>query len=277
MAMPNNLVLVRHGQSEANILVEASKTGDDSLYTDDMVNYPDRSWRLTHKGVQQAQTSGAWITQNIIKELGAFDRFITSPYTRTRETAGTLSIDDAIWEENRVIRERSWGEIDSMPRSEFIERYPANAQYKKKDPIYWSPPAGESLANVAENRVRNILSTLHRENSGDNVLMVTHGEFIWATRMVLERWSDEQFLEFDEEPNMKIHNCHVVHYTRINPATQEIAPKLKWVRTAYPYFVDGKWDVIVSDWKTFDKVYLSNEDLIAKAELQAHRLEKEGL
>lgn len=269
MTMPNNLVLIRHGQSEANIFVEASKRGDNSLYTDEFMNYPDRSWRLTSLGVQQAKTAGQWITQNV----PGFDRYITSPYTRTRETAANLSLPNAQWEENRVIRERSWGEIDSIPFFEFKQKYPANFAYKKKDPLYWSPPAGESIANVAENRVRNILSTLHRENKRDNVLMVTHGEFIWAMRLVIERWSDEEFLKFDKEPDMKIHNCTVIHYTRVNPITSVIDSKLRWVRKAYPVCENNTWNMKVGEWQEFSRQRFSNEELLVKASVESHKLQ----
>ena len=54
MSMPDNLVFVRHGQSEANIVQKASKEGDNSYYTDDVMTVPDRSWRLTKLGIAQA-------------------------------------------------------------------------------------------------------------------------------------------------------------------------------------------------------------------------------
>lgn len=271
MTMPNNLVLVRHGQSEANVLQSASKAGDESLFTDEMMNYPDRSWRLTAKGVEQAQASGEWIVKNISEY---FDRYIVSPFIRTRETAAHLSLPDASWEENRVVRERSWGEIDSMSRQAFERSYPVNARYKSKDPIYWAPPAGESIASLAENRVRNLLNTLHRENSGDDVIVVTHGEFSWAMRMVLERWSDEEFLKNDKDPYHKIHNCSVIHYTRINPETGVEAKKLSWVRRAYPVIdkFSGKSHMELTDWHYFDRKRLTNEELLVVAEAQSRRL-----
>lgn len=270
MSMPNHLVLVRHGQSEANVLQEASKAGDDSLYTDEMMNYPDRSWRLTSKGVEQARVSGAWIADNIAER---FDRYVVSPFIRTRETAGNLDLPYSSWEENRVVRERSWGEIGSMSRQAFLRDYPTNARYKDADPIYWAPPAGESIANVGENRVRNLLNTLHRENSGESVLVVTHGEFSWAMRMVLERWSDEEFLDNDKDPSHRIMNCAVIHYTRINPVTGEQSRKLSWVRRAHPVVdeVAGTSHMVVTEWEHFDRDRLTNKELLEVVESQAHR------
>lgn len=269
MAMPNNLVLVRHGQSEANIRIEASKNGDDSLFTDETMMVPDRSWRLSPLGVMQAQTAGDWIRENVER----FDRQITSPFIRTRETAAHLDVNDVLWEENRVVRERSWGEIDGISRAHFEKDYELNARFKKKDPLYWSPPGGESIANVAENRVRNLLSTLHRESDGDNVLVVTHGEFIWATRMTLQRWSDEEFFEFDKDPEYKIHNCTVIHYTRTNPVTGEVSEKIQWGRKAYPVQVDGQWTMRESAWVEFDRPVHTSEQLLGKAESMSRYFE----
>lgn len=269
MTMPRNLVLVRHGQSEANVMQGAAKAEDHALFTEDMMSVPDRSWRLTTWGVQQAQTAGRWMQD----ELQGFDRHVVSPFIRTRETAAHLGITAAQWEENRVVRERSWGEIDSIPKAIFEVDYPTNYLLKRKDPLYWAPPAGESIANVAENRVRNLLNTLHRENSGQNVVVVTHGEFIWATRLVLERWSDEEFLARDKDPGHRIHNCTVLHYTRIDPVTGEESEKLRWVRRAWPMMdLDGHWDMEVGPWENFDRPYLSNGDLLALADSQAHRV-----
>lgn len=270
MVMPNNLLFVRHGQSEANIIQKACKNGDDSLWTEDFVTVPDRTWRLTNLGTFQAEIAGKWIQSNIPH----FDRYIVSPFVRTRETAALLNLPNVAWEENRSVRERSWGEIDSIPLSRFRELYPLNAAYKDRDPLYWNPPAGEAIADVAENRVRNLLNTLHRENEGDNVLIVSHGEFMWAVRLVLERWSDEEFIRNDSDPEYKIHNCSVFHYTRINPETGEQASKLKWFRKMYPsYNTKTKlWEMKESEWKFFDRQRLTNAELLERAKQQIHRI-----
>ena len=266
MVMPRNLFFVRHGQSEANVMQKASKAGDQSLYTEETMTVPDRSWRLTELGVQQAKVAGAWIAQQDV----TFDRAVVSTFTRARETAAMLGL-DVRWEESRVIRERSWGEIGSMSKQDFARKYSQNASYRDSDPLYWAPPAGESIANVAENRVRNILSTLHRENPRENVLMVTHGEFMWATRLVLERWSDEEFLDRDADRAEVIHNCTVLQYTAVDPSNPEnVHDKLSWVRRSWPALVDGEWTMFVGKWEEFDRKYFSGEDLLEKVEANRH-------
>lgn len=270
MGMPDNLVLVRHGKSEANVLQAAAKVEgyDNSLHTEERMTVPDRSWRLTPEGVAQAAASGAWIKDN----LPVFDRFIVSPYVRTRETAGCLGLPDAKWEENRTVRERNWGMIGSMPLRKFEERWPESAAIKKSDPLYWQAPSGESVAGVAENRVRSLASTMHRENERDNVIITTHGEFIQAALVFFERWSDEDFLEFDTDKNRKIHNCTVVHFTRIDPVSGVRAAKLTWRRMAYPtQNQDGTWGMTVEPWTQFGRKYFSNEELLSGVEFYPHQ------
>lgn len=263
MTMPRNLVLVRHGESEANRRQQASKRGEDVPYTEEFMTVPDRSWRLTARGVQQAQTAGAWL--NAL--FAGFDRHIVSPYTRTRETAAHLRLNEAAWEENRAVRERGWGEIDSISRQIFAEKYPSNFRLYKKDPIYWAPPAGESIAMVSENRVRNLFDTLHRENSEDDVVVTTHGEFMWATRLMLERLSDEEFMALDKDPTQKIHNCTVLHYTREDPEGGPLSKRLAWVRRAWPEEQpDGSFSMVVTPWQSFKRPRYTSEELLAKAE-----------
>lgn len=269
MGMPDNLVFIRHGNSEANVLQAAAKQGDYTLHTEARVTVPDRSWRLTATGVTQAKVAGEWVKENLPK----FDRFIVSPYVRTRETAGSLALPDAKWEENRTVRERNWGMIGSMPLYKFKERWPESAVIKDNDPLYWQAPSGESIAGLAETRVRSLANTLHRENEHNNVVVTTHGEFMQAALVFFERWSDEDFLEFDMDPNRKIHNCTVLHFTRINPVTGEVARKLKWRRLAYPVqnSETGIWEMFVEPWVAFDRKYYTNEDLLTGVEVYPHQ------
>ena len=119
MSMPLDLYVIRHGESEANVIVQAGEQGDNSLYTQDNVTVPDRSWRLTATGRKQADCIGRWL----VSQQQLFDRYMVSPYVRTRETAATMALPKAKWEENRVLRERSWGEINTITKDEFKTNY----------------------------------------------------------------------------------------------------------------------------------------------------------
>ena len=261
MSMPRDLVLIRHGESEGNVATDADKAGDGSFHNDEFVTTPGHRWRLTPLGRAQAAAIGAWAAGLWNGE--PFDDLFVSPYVRTCETAGHLSLPGARWLINRALRERDWGDIGSMRREAFAAEHPRNAQIREIDPLYWVPPGGESIAQVAEDRVRNVLGTLHRECSGRRVIAVTHGEFMWAMRLILERWDDEEFVRNDEDHAYKIHNCHAFHYTRVDPATGAIADRLNFVRSAYPVADGGGWRIEESDWHALSKPRLTNEELLA--------------
>ena len=164
MGMPLDLYVIRHGESEANVIISAGEQGDNSLYTQDNVTVPDRSWRLTATGRKQADCIGRWL----VAQQPLFDRYLVSPYVRTRETAATMALPKAKWEETRVLRERSWGEINTITKDDFKTNYARNWMFKNTDPLYWRPPAGESIADVAENRVHNLLTSLNRKSDAES-------------------------------------------------------------------------------------------------------------
>jgi broad specificity phosphatase PhoE len=120
MSMPNHLVLVRHGLSEGNFAREMAKKGDDTYFDDNFRERPGHEWRLMPEGVNQARKAGLWIQEHIIQEYGlpGFDRYVYSPHRRTRETAASLNLPNAGWRLNRMLRERSWGEIEDLSREE---------------------------------------------------------------------------------------------------------------------------------------------------------------
>lgn len=304
--MPNNLVLVRHGQSEGNVAVEAAKSGDMTFYERDdgrFMTIPGHQWVLTTLGRHQAAVIGKWVndrfpadrpqsrrrhTSNPIMSwiyahssigraqsrfdaatntFGRLDRFYVSPYVRTRQTASAMNVPNAKWTINRFLRERDWGDIGSITWAEFKARHQDNFHMHEIDPLYWVPSGGESIANVAENRCRNFLSTMHRECDGENVLVTTHGEAMWAFRMVLEYWKDEEFLAYDADPDEKITNCTALHYTRINPETGEQSARVEWMRIVKPVQdASGAWVVEESPWRRIRKETLTNEQILASVE-----------
>lgn len=276
MGMPNDLILVRHGESEGNVAVQAAGKGNHSYFTDAYMTTPGHQWRLTSKGQAQAKAMGLWLESEI---SARFDRYYVSPYVRTRETAAGLALPGASWSLNRALRERDWGDIGSMRKDHFesSELYATNHWMQKHDPLYWVAPGGESIAQVAEDRVRNVLSTLHRETTGARVLAVTHSETMWAFRLVLERLSDEEFVALDKDKSEKINNCEAFHYSRINPRTGVQSRRLSWLRRSRPIFKDGNWVVEVGEWSEFRSQTFSNQELLDQVESVPYLIEQPSL
>jgi broad specificity phosphatase PhoE len=253
MAMPNELVLVRHGHSEGNLVVDYSKQGDDSFYTPDFRERPGHQWRLTQEGQKQAQISGQWILENIGQ---IFDRYYVSPYIRTKETAGLLNLPKAEWRVDQRLRERDWGDICSMPRAEFKETYPNSFFMKELDALYWRPPGGESIADVRL-RVRNFFDTLHRECAGQRVIVVTHGEFIWAARAEIEYMTDEGWVLSDKDPLQKIYNTQVLQYSRTDPKIGTTGKYIGWKRSICPWKENNS-----VQWSMIERNRFTNEELL---------------
>ena len=119
MGMPLDLYVIRHGESEANVIISAGEQGDNSLYTQDNVTVPDRSWRLTATGRKQADCIGRWL----VAQQPLFDRYLVSPYVRTRETRPRWPCRKRNGRRTRVLRERSWGEINTITKDDFKTNY----------------------------------------------------------------------------------------------------------------------------------------------------------
>ncbi len=265
--MPNHLVLVRHGESEGNFVRSAAKQGDNSYLTDAFRERPGHEWRLTSKGVDQAHAAGTWIQENIIAHYGlpGFDRYFYSPHRRTRETAAHLRLPNAQWRLNRLFREREWGELQGLVEAEHREKYPLNYTWMKADPLHWAPPGGESISQVADNRVREAFDTMHRDHDEkgiNSVIAVTHGEWIWATRLLLDYMFNEEYEKIENDKSQRINNCQVIHYTRLNPQTGEEAPYLKWRRSVWPW----KYPDDQGKWEELSRKILSNEELLEQVE-----------
>lgn len=264
MAMPKNLVLVRHGESEGNLATKLSKKGDDSMFTDDFMNRHSSTWRLTEQGKIQAHIAGKWIKENMNE---SFQRFYVSEYDRAKETAALLDLPEAQWMVTYYLREREWGELAVMPISERRGKFAENLRRKDAEPFYWIPTGGESMPTLCL-RLEKILDTLHRECEGRNVLLVVHGEVMWAFRYLLERltYSEIMKLEHSADPHDKIHNCQIIHYTRRNPFSGEIVPYLSWVRSICPTDLTLSSD----EWRGVVRKKFSNEELLREVELR-HR------
>lgn len=220
MGMPRNLYMVRHGQSEGNVALDAAKNGDESHYTDEFMVTPGREWRLTGLGRSQAECAGAWLRHTLEESVGLreADAHCASPYVRARETAAHLGLHDLVgdpsgWRLSRTVRERDWGILDTLPRRVLREDYTHFHHQQQIDPLYWRPPGGESVCDVAENRVSNFLRMLEREHSGQDVVVVSHGEFIRAVMLVLLEADDEEYLRWERDPSMRLGNCEVVQFS----------------------------------------------------------------
>jgi broad specificity phosphatase PhoE len=245
--MPLDLVFVRHGQSEANIVHEQDKAnGGENPHLEAINQRPDWQQRLSPKGILQAKTAKEWIDTHL-GGVKSFDSRYVSPFLRTRETASYIGGFDAMdWTIDDRVVERSWGVYGTVPRAEQRSQFPLTAALHKSTPWYVRFDGGESMPDVYA-RFRDFQGTLHREDSDARVIVVSHGDFINVVRYGVERMRPEQWEAIDKDPRYTIRNCSVLHYSRVNPKDpRDIREKIQWRRMVYPNAVadspdNGEW------------------------------------
>jgi NAD+ kinase len=256
--LPYELVLVRHGESEGNLAQSRSKQGDMSAYTPEFRKKHSSSYRLTDKGIMQAKLAGQWIRQHTYG--GRFDRYYTSEYVRAMETASLLDLPDAQWYTEIVLRERDKGHLDNVAWSEKNERFSHEMALRKRDSFFWAPPGGESIAQICV-RVDHTFNTMRRECSNKRVIIVCHGEVMWAFRVRVERLNSVRFHKLQSSTDKRdlIHNGTILHYTRVHPKTGEVYPTFRFMRSVCPW----KPEYNSSGWLEFERPVYDNTELMA--------------
>lgn len=258
MSMPHDFVLVRHGQSEGNAANARSRKGDNRDFNELYTNRHSSQWRLTDQGREQAHLAGLWIMKNIGTD---FFRYYASEYLRAMETAALLDMPNANWYVDFYLRERDWGSLDLMTDESRRQKFADELSRREIDSFYWCPPGGESMAHLCR-RIDRILGTMHRECANKKVIIVCHGEVMWAFRVRLERMLQSRFKELDssKHPFDHIHNCQVLHYTRVNPETGEISPHMNWMRSVCP----SDLSLSRNEWEKIERRKFNNDDLLAE-------------
>lgn len=190
---PRGLVLVRHGESLGNLAdARAREQGADRL------DLParDADVELSDEGRRQADALGEWMAQ--AEHLP--DVVLSSPYARALETARRAvgHTDRDILLDERL-RERDLGRFDGLTgqgiRKEFADEAERRSHVGK---FYYSPPAGESWADVAL-RVRSLLADLRHGFADRRVWIFSHQAVIMTFRYVLEGLTEAELLEIDRD------------------------------------------------------------------------------
>lgn len=255
MTLPLDLFLVRHGQSEANIVQK------DPRYA---VNRPagfaerhDSNMRLSPLGVEQAQATGEWLRKNRLDNHG---RYYVSPHARAMETAANLSI-NGDWIIDDLWRERDWGEYGAAySEEEQREKYPDSYTLKNQNPWYWKPVGGESLATGVRARFNMVYNTLNDLEGVESAIGVAHGEFIAVARFILERMTPWEWIEADRTPEFTIRNGMVVQYSRIDPKSGYESHRFKYRRMICPW--DEKLSPLNGEWVELHTSKLSDAQLL---------------
>ena len=188
---PKQIVIIRHGQSQANI--------DKGMYE----HTPDHLVNLTELGKEQCIKTGVKLNELLAnKNVTVW----SSPYNRARQTTELITSElksNIKYKEDPRLREQDWGNFytEDEARLKYEDR-------KRHSYFFYRIENGESGADVYD-RISMFLETLYRDFSQDNwtdsLVISTHGITALVFLMRYFHWSYEQYEEAE-----KFFNCGFV-------------------------------------------------------------------
>ena len=204
---PDQLVLVRHGESCGNLAdAAAQESGAERLE----LSARDADVELSDNGRRQADAIATWLQDN---ESLRPDVVVSSPYRRAAETAerAVKALDLEVVFDERLL-ERDLGVFDGLTGAGIRAAYPEEAERRQKlGKFYYQPPSGESWCDVVF-RIRTLLADLREPCDGATVWMFTHQAVITSFRYVLEGLSEQELMEIDS--TSRLGNASMTRYCR---------------------------------------------------------------
>ena len=208
---PQQLWIVRHGQSAGNVARDAAEAAGLPLID---IATRDMDTPLSELGEQQAQALGRWFGE--MPAAGQPSVVLFSPYVRARMTAQVI-LDTAGIDQDKVVfladerlREKEFGVLDRLTRFGIQQKFPdLSEQRAHVGKFYFRPPGGESWCDVIL-RLRNVIDTITREYRRERLLIVGHQVIVNCLRYLLERMDERQILEIDRAADVP--NCSVTSY-----------------------------------------------------------------
>jgi broad specificity phosphatase PhoE len=186
------LVLLRHGESEANIAAaEADRTGADRV----AVPARDADVVLSSTGRDQAAAVGTALAGMAEGERPT--AAWVSPYRRAQQTAelalAAAGLELPVHVDERL-RDRELGVLDTLTSQGVEHLHPEEAARRRfLGKFYYRPPGGEAWTDVAL-RVRSILRDLD-DAVDERMLVVCHDAVIMLFRGVCERMGERELLD----------------------------------------------------------------------------------
>ena len=180
----NNLILLRHGQSQWNL--ENRFTGWEDI-------------PLTEVGIQEAKIAGQIMLKNKIK----LDLIFSSILQRANKTA-ELTIKEMnlseFWRDKELImtrdkslNERDYGDLVGLNKLETAKKYGTEQVHIWRRSYNVPPPGGESLENVVD-RVKPYFEKFISPEIkiGKNILIVAHGNSLRASMIQVGLYKAEE-------------------------------------------------------------------------------------
>lgn len=255
MSMPKNLIFIRHGESEANIIQKKAKKDKKFIYPKSYMTTPDREVRLSVLGREQTKKTGEYLAKAYPEGV---DVVIVSDHTRAKETAALVCL-AAGWDKVQIqvdpqVGERNWGNFHKQSPSARAEFFKA----KHRDPLHTPISDGETLLE-ARTRTRVLLERCARQYKDKTVLVFTHGEYIECIWSEIAHMRTEEQVEFFSGEGGDIKNCQIVEFSSSNG-------KIAEVKSSNPHLE------IKGTWEKLERKLFSPKELLKEVDKYSHMI-----
>ena len=185
----NNLILLRHGQSQWNL--ENRFTG----------------WKdvpLTEQGIAEAKVAGQLMKKNKV-HIDVIFSSVLQRATKTAELAIKEMNLEQFWSDGQLLmtkdqslNERDYGDLVGLNKEETANKYGKEQVHIWRRSYDVSPPGGESLENVVTRVKPYFVNFIEPKISeGQNVLIVAHGNSLRATMIQVGLYKAEEISKIE--------------------------------------------------------------------------------
>ena len=185
----NNLILLRHGQSQWNL--ENRFTGWEDV-------------PLTEQGIAEAKVAGQLMKKNKV-HIDVIFSSVLQRATKTAELAIKEMNLEQFWSDGQLLmtkdqslNERDYGDLVGLNKEETANKYGKEQVHIWRRSYDVPPPGGESLENVVKRVKPYFIKFIEPKISeGQNVLIVAHGNSLRATMIQVGLYKAEEISKIE--------------------------------------------------------------------------------
>jgi len=185
----NNLILLRHGQSQWNL--ENRFTGWEDV-------------PLTEQGIAEAKVAGQLMKKNKV-HIDVIFSSVLQRATKTAELAIKEMNLEQFWSDGQLLmtkdqslNERDYGDLVGLNKEETANKYGKEQVHIWRRSYDVSPPGGESLENVVTRVKPYFINFIEPKISeGQNVLIAAHGNSLRASMIQVGLYKAEEISQIE--------------------------------------------------------------------------------